>query len=612
MGNLFEELKRRKVFRVGAAYLVVGWIALQVVGEIADPLKLPVWTASLVVVLLGIGFPVAIVLAWAFEVTPEGVKKTPDTQSRSYIFAALAAVLLAAGGYYYYKDAGNDAAPVAEVTREVPSVEVPSDTLSIPALPAANDKSIAVLPFLDMSAAGDQEYLGDGITEEILNVLVHSRDLRVVGRTSSFAFKGSNQDLRAIGEALGVAYILEGSIRKAGERVRVTAQLVKASDGFHLWSQTYDRTLDDIFALQDEIAAAISEALETSLDYGSTDIIASRTTNTRANEMYLQGLAALKERGDGVAYAIIALTAATELDPEYASAWSSLGFAYNQLRTRGYLNPETFDDYRDTLIVQYVEKALVLNPDDTTAHHLKANLSRSSGKWIDAESEYLLAIESDSQSAAIYEDYAEFLFDVGRLEDAVAAGRKSYELDPLTPLYISAYADALRDFGDYAASENFHKLAIQQGSEYLGSKYGLFTSRMMQGRYEDAILQINDPTSPLYEYREILSTIIDYASGKVTNIPEASPNPETSEEFMKRYFTSIALMNKGELDAVIKLGNDSRHNWYKRLFSRIWDRDEFHQQIVQAGLVDYWRESGKWGDMCRPLGEDDFECGIFE
>ena len=241
MGNLFEELKRRKVFRVGAAYLVVGWIALQVVAEIADPLKLPEWTASLVVVLLGIGFPVAIVLAWAFEVTPEGVKKTPDTQSRSYIFAALAAVLLAAGGYYYYRDTG----PVAEVAQEVPSDVVPSDILSIPVLPAANDKSIAVLPFVDMSAAGDQEYLGDGITEEILNVLVHSRDLRVVGRTSSFSFKGRNQDLRAIGEALGVAYILEGSIRKAGERVRVTAQLVKASDGFHLWSETYDRTLND-------------------------------------------------------------------------------------------------------------------------------------------------------------------------------------------------------------------------------------------------------------------------------------------------------------------------------------------------------------------------------
>ncbi len=299
--------------------------------------------------------------------TPEGVKKTANTQSRSYIFAALAAVLLAAGGYYYYKDTG----PVPEA-----APDAPSETVSMPALPAANDKSIAVLPFVDMSADGDQEYLGDGITEEILNVLVHSRDLRVVGRTSSFAFKGSNQDLRAIGEALGVAYILEGSIRKAGERVRVTAQLVKASDGFHLWSETYDRTLDDIFALQDEIAAAISGALETSLDYGDTDIIASRTSNTRANEMHLQGLAALKARGDGVAYAIVALTAATELDPEYASAWSSLGFAYNQLDTGEYLGTETFDDYREALIDRYIEKALALNPNDTTAHHLKANRLR--------------------------------------------------------------------------------------------------------------------------------------------------------------------------------------------------------------------------------------------
>jgi TolB-like protein/Tfp pilus assembly protein PilF len=602
LGNLFEELKRRKVFRVGAAYLVVGWIALQVVGEIADPLKLPDWTASLVVVLLGIGFPVAIVLAWAFEVTPEGVKKTADTQSRSYVLAAVAAGLLAAVGYYY-----TATGPIAEV-----APVVPADTVSMPALPAANDKSIAVLPFVDMSAAGDQEYLGDGITEEILNVLVHSRDLRVVGRTSSFAFKGSNQDLRAIGEALGVAYILEGSIRKAGERVRVTAQLVKASDGFHLWSETYDRTLDDIFALQDEIAAAISGALETSLDYGNTDIIASRTTNTQANEMYLQGLAALKARGTGVVYAIVALSAATQLDPEYASAWSSLGFAYNQLETSQYLGTETFDDYRDTLIEQYIEKALVLNPDDTTAHHLKANMLRHRNEWIAAESEYLLAIESDPQSAAIYEDYAEFLFDVGRLEEAVAVGRRSYELDPLTPLYISAYADPLMDFGDYAAAESFQSLAVQQGGEYWVSEFGLFGARMMQGRYDAALLQVNDPTSGLYDLREFLTTLIDYARGKVTSIPEVSSDPKTFEEYIKKFYTAVVLMKRGEVDAVVKLGDQDNYFWKKRFFSKIWDRDEFHQQTMQAGLVDYWRQSGKWGDMCRPLGEDDFECGIFE
>jgi TolB-like protein/Tfp pilus assembly protein PilF len=607
LGNLFEELKRRKVFRVGAAYLVVGWIALQVVGEVADPLKLPDWTVPLVVVLLGIGFPVAIVLAWAFEVTPEGVKKTPDTQSRSYLFAALAAVLLASGGYYYYKDAGKDAGTVVEV-----APDVPAETLSTPALPAANDKSIAVLPFVDMSSAGDQEYLGDGITEEILNVLVHSRDLRVVGRTSSFAFKGTNQDLRAIGEALGVAYILEGSIRKAGERVRVTAQLVKASDGFHLWSQTYDRTLNDIFALQDEIAAAISGALETSLDYGSTDIIASRTSNTQANEMYLQGLAALKARGTGVAYAVISLTAATELDPEYASAWSSLGFAYNQLWNNQYLGTDTFNDYRDTLVKRLVEKALVLNPDDTTAHHLKANLLRANNEWAEAALEYALAIESDPQSAAIYEDYAEFLSDAGRLEDAVEAGLQSYKLDPLTPLYITAYAEALFDIGDYAATRRFYNLTLQQNDQTVSSHYNLLSIKLMEGRYDEALLQANEPNSRLYDFREFLTTLIDYAKGKATSIPEVSANPESIEEYVKRFYAAIVLMNLHEVDAIIKISGNRRSFWMKKFFSQLWERDEFHQYVIQAGLVDYWRQSGTWGDMCRPLGEDDFECGVFE
>jgi TolB-like protein/Tfp pilus assembly protein PilF len=602
LANLFEELKRRKVFRVGAAYLVVGWIALQVVGEIAEPLKLPAWTASLVVVLLGIGFPVAVVLAWAFEVTPEGVKKTANTQSRSYVFAALAAVLLAAGGYYYYRDSG----PVPEVTPDVPS-----ETQSTPALPAANDKSIAVLPFVDMSSAGDQEYLGDGITEEILNVLVHSRDLRVVGRTSSFAFKGSNQDLRAIGEALGVAYILEGSIRKAGERVRVTAQLVKASDGFHLWSQTYDRTLDDIFALQDEIAEAISGALETSLDYGSTDIIASRTSNTRANEMYLLGLAALKARGTGVANAVIALTAATELDPDYASAWSSLGFAYNQLWNNQYLGTDTFNDYRDTLVKRLVEKALALNPDDTTAHHLKANLLRANKEWAEAESEYLLAIESDAQSAAIYEDYAEFLAAVGRLEEAVDAGLQSYKLDPLTPLYISAYAEALLDVADYAAAERFFNLAIQQDNEPGGPPYRLFSIKLREGRYDEALSEASNPHSMFYDLREFLTALIDYAEGKATSIPEVNANPETIEEYVKRFYAAIVLMKLHDVDAIIKISGNRLDFWMQEFFSQLWERDEFHRYVIQAGLVDYWRQSGKWGDMCRPLGEDDFECGVF-
>ncbi len=250
--------------------------------------------------------------------------------------------------------------------------------------------------------------------------------------------------------------------------------------------------------------------------------------------MYLQGLAALKARGDGVTYAIVALTAATELDPGYASAWSFLGFAYNQLDTDEYLGTETFDDYRQALIDRYVEKALALNPNDTTAHHLKANRLRQNDEWLEAEAEYMLAIESDSQSAAIYEDYAEFLFDVGRLEEALAVGRRSYELDPLTPLYITAYADPLLDTGDYAAAERFHSLALQQDDEYPNPHLGLLAVKLMQERYDEVLLQVSDPT------------------------------------------------------------------WR-------WSR----LGVFLTSLVDYWRKSGKWGDICRPRGEDDFECGVF-
>ena len=228
--NLFAELKRRNVFKVAIAYAIVGWVLMQIAAVAFPPLGLPEWSQTFVVVLVLMGLPIAILLAWAFEITPDGVKQTKKNTTSPYGVMALTFAIMAVGAWYYLGETPNTPTVVENLA---------------PALPIAEDKSIAVLPFVDMSAASDQEYLGDGITEEILNVLVRSRELRVVGRTSSFAFKGLNQDLRAIGEALGVAYILEGSVRKADNRVRVTAQLVKASDGFHLWSQTYDRTIDE-------------------------------------------------------------------------------------------------------------------------------------------------------------------------------------------------------------------------------------------------------------------------------------------------------------------------------------------------------------------------------
>lgn len=613
MSNLFTELKRRNVFKVATVYAVVSWLILQVLNSVVPIIEAPEWVSKVILIMLVAGFPIALLFAWAFEMTPEGVKQTDSKLARPYGLAVLTAGLLAAGAWYYF-----GAAPTTE---SAPAAQL--EALSTPALPTAEDKSIAVLPFVDMSAAGDQEYLGDGITEEILNVLVRSRDLRVVGRTSSFAFKGKNQDLRAIGEALGVAYILEGSVRKAGERVRVTAQLVKASDGFHLWSETYDRTLSDIFALQDEIAASISTALETSLDFGGANLSASRTTNAQANELYLQGLAALKARGDSVAYATLLFRAATDLDPDFAAAWSSLGFAYNQMNFPDALRTETLSAYRDDLIEEYIEKALTLNPHDTTAHHLKANLHRKKKEWTEAEAEYLLALDASPQSAAIYEDYAEFLQNVGRLADALEAGRKSYEYDPLTPLYISAYADVLMTMGRYEEAAAYYDLAMQQDDEYWFGPWAILHSRLMQGRYGEALNLISDPLSSRYRLRGFFRALIDYGEGKVKMLPKnTSFNPEntSTNRWLISYeneASAIVLVNLDQLNVAwdkifSSRGNNIKDSVLTQFFSVLWGRPDFHDYVAKEGLVAYWRESGKWGDMCRPLGDDDFECGASE
>ncbi|MEE8528383.1 MAG: adenylyl cyclase, partial [Gammaproteobacteria bacterium] len=254
MASVWGELKRRNVVRVAVAYAIVSWLILQLTDVLMPLLDLPEWVGRLVVLLLVIGFPLALVFAWAFELTPEGLKKEKDIdRSQSinhvtgrkldFVIIGLLAVTL---GYFAYDkfvlDPGRDAAG--------------DNAITTPVL-----KSIAVLPFVPMSSGEDDGYFADGLTEEILNVLTQLPELQVTARTSSFFFKGQNIPVPEIAARLNVAHIVEGSVRRDSERVRITAQLIRASDGFHVWSQTYNRTLDDVFAVQEDIAENIAEAL---------------------------------------------------------------------------------------------------------------------------------------------------------------------------------------------------------------------------------------------------------------------------------------------------------------------------------------------------------------
>ena len=339
MRGFIEELRYRNVFRVAIAYIVAGWLIAQATDLAADAFDAPDWVMKMLIVLLLIGLPVALFLAWAYELTPEGVKRAKDLpedmpkdpRSKSQLNRATLVALVIAVAWLGWDKLQRPAAELAPETTAETSTEVAVE---------ANDKSIAVLPFVNMSSDEEQSWFSDGLTEEILNALARTPDLLVAARTSSFKFKGSNEDIPTIAGELGVAHILEGSVRSARDRLRVTAQLIRASDGFHLWSQTYDREPEDVIAIQEDIAIEIATALETAMDPEAlARMVRSGTNSVPAYNAYLEGLAidsSTLSTGDTYSFlrARDAYKRAIELDPEFSFAyWELAQFWEVQLRT---------------------------------------------------------------------------------------------------------------------------------------------------------------------------------------------------------------------------------------------------------------------------------------
>ncbi len=314
--SLIAELKRRNVFRVGVAYAIVAWLLLEVASVIFPGLHLPDWTLTFLIVLVVAGFPLALILAWAFELTPEGIKRETDVDraesvrhstGRKLDFAIIG--LLALAVVYFAVDKfvlEGESVPAAESV--------------------AGEKSVAVLPLLDLSPAGDYAWFSDGLSEEILNSLEHLPELMVSARTSSFQFRGEDRNIEEIAQVLGVAHVVEGSVRRSGGQLRVTAQLIRASDGFHLWSETYDRSEQDVFAVQEEIAEKIASALDVVLDEDKRDrMFRTGTRNVQAFEAYQRSRAIYyavhdERTAESLFDANRWLERAIALDPEYSAA----------------------------------------------------------------------------------------------------------------------------------------------------------------------------------------------------------------------------------------------------------------------------------------------------
>ena len=456
--RFLSELRRRNVGRIAVLYLFAAWVVLQPVNVVFDMLDVPSWANRLVVLVLALGFPAALLFAWIYELTPDGLKQASRIEPQQSITEqtgrrldrAIIAVLAIALAYFVAdKFWLSKPAAIAPATTQTAG-ETPADTAAIAVPP---EKSIAVMPFLDLSEKRDQEYFSDGISEQLIDLISRIPDVRVAARTSSFYYKGRQATIPEIAKTLGVAHVLEGSVRKAGDALRVTVQLVRADNGYHLWSETYDRKLDDVFQVQDDIAAAVVDALKVSL-LGEAPH-AAHAASTEAYTLFLQGRAfALRSTGADNMKAAEYLHQALEQDPNYAPAWSALAAVH--IRSFGLYSTDTDYEKNRGEATDAVERALALDPQLADAH-----VQKSAILWLyehdmeGAERELKLALELESGNINALAGASLLAASIGHFDEAREYGQESVARDPLAVesyrvLYTASYLGG--DYGDAEAA----------------------------------------------------------------------------------------------------------------------------------------------------------------
>src|SRR4051812_27735812 len=451
MASFFAELKRRNVYKVAVAYAVVGWLLVQIATQVFPFFEIPNWAVRLVVLAIITGFPIALVIAWAFELTPEGLKRTEVAdlaqqarpKSHAWIYIVIVGVLLSVGLFFL----GRLTVPSGDQVGRRSAASLPA-------------KSIAVLPLINESGNPNDEYFSDGLSEELISALAQIKELKVIGRSSSFLFKNRKDEPKVIGEKLGVNTLLEGTVRKQGDKVRIVAELINAADGIQLWTRTFDRELKDIFAVQEEIARAVAESLKVTL-LGSDSAQRSAPTNVEAHNTYLQGHFHFQRRNlEDYRKAVGYFDHAIRLDPNYAlaytersEAWSFIGDltgqhepAWSNARSDAEkavaIAPDLaeahaalgwvrfFIDWKFAEGITAIKRAEELSPANPTANDLLARATLYLGRLDEGERQARHAVELDPLSVIAQGNLARALFFAGKLDEADAAARKAAELQP--------------------------------------------------------------------------------------------------------------------------------------------------------------------------------------
>lgn len=457
--SIWQELSRRRVLRVAAAYIVASWVLMQAAALLETTLELPTWFDKVFFAALLLGFPIALLLSWAYDIRPDSRDTDTARPGDKRIFVAILVVLTIGGlayGYWSLRDLSQEQNVVAL------------------------EKSIAVLPFADMSPGGDQAWFADGISEEILNVLARTDGLKVASRTASFRFRGQETDITAAAAEMNVATVLEGSVRSQGNQLRITAQLINAADGFHVWSETFDTDISDVFAVQEEISVSIANALFGEL--GIEALPARRfegTSNMEAYSLYLQGkeyLGSFDLRD--TAGAIELLERAVSLDPEFADAWAALARVERSQGIAGQLQPSKSDA---------LKRALALNPDSALAIAELAHFSSGELRWLEAEQLYLRSVRLAPHDPGVRRRYSSFLRSTGRIRESLSEMLMARELGADSALLISDIINSYAYLGEFAAArEVFETHVAEVGLENMYGTEAYFVSLLADGLESEA------------------------------------------------------------------------------------------------------------------------------
>jgi len=618
--TFFQELKRRNVFRVAIAYLAASWLLTEITGTLFPMFGYGDAPARIVVILLAIGFPLFLTFSWAYEMTPEGLKREKDvvrgestTQLTAKRLDGITIGLIVIALLFIAVDRlwlGSEPADIPSGPAAIKSdIKLPSEQQTVESHVPSN--SIAVLPFDDLSPGKDQEYFVLGLSEEILNSLAQITDLTVIAKTSSFAFRDTNKTIQEIAGALGVENILEGSVRKAGNALRITAQLINATDGSHLWSKTYDKefNVEEIFSVQEDIAKVVASELEVTLGVGNALRKLGGTDNQEAYELFLTalgGLEAARTPDDIVKAlegALSAADAAIEIDPQFAFAWALKSHMLSGALDVAERDPDE--------ALRAAMRAIELQPNLPYGYAALGQIRAFGGEFIEAALAFEKASELNGGSLEGYVGYGQLLHTVAFFKKADELLKKARLIDPLNGLVAVTYLENLGALGDIEQAEKENdRLEALLGHDWYGHfimNYVRLGSGLPVTRDQIVTKGFSSPVNGVAsEYLEspeqgLLAVRRFYNEAEDLTIPDL-----TSVASWAAYFGDAELAMECIERAISLDKTFVRAYWYP-LFKEVRQLPRFKKQIQALGLVDFWNRFG-WPDICHQTGDGDFVC----